>query len=234
MDTSVAQSITVDRDLFDRFLAWQREQEQEQQQEAAPPAVEQPPGPPNVGTMDAHGFVPTTMHVPTREGGMYGVPEVPDTTEQAEQADPGDPGDQQQAPYTSPVQAAAPTTPGKRAPRMSPDTADTFVLGAMKSHPRGTSFTIRPPRYAQRGVLPVHSVGLTDDPKTGAQGAVADHLGAGGVWATYLAAGGSSLSVSQVRAALARLVERGCVYAHGKNGKQDRWFVHHNEFVDNH
>lgn len=222
MDTSVTQSITVDRDLFDRFLAWQREQEQEQ--EVSPrvtiPAsmvTGQPPSPSKyVGTMDAHGFVPTMVQVPTREGGMYGVPEVPDTTEQVEQADPGD---QQQAPYTSPVQAAAPTTRGKRASRVSPGTADTFVLGAMKSHGRGTSFTIRPPRYVH------HSTGLADDPKTGAQGAVADYIAAnypGGPW--------GSPSVAQVRAALDRLNNTGHVYKHGKNGKQDRWYVSGDQF----
>lgn len=212
MDTSVTQSITVDRDLFDRFLAWQREQEQEQRQEVHPsvtvPASKvianaQPPLPSNVGTMDAHGFVPTTMQVPTREGGMYGVPEVPDTTEQVEQPDPGD---QQQAPYTSPVQAAAPTTPGKRSSRVAPTVADAYVIDTMKSHQRGTSFTIRPPRYQHS------SVGLTNNPKTGERGAVADHSGV-------------ALSVAQVRGALDRLNEAGRVYKHGKNGKQDRWYV---------
>ena len=215
MNPNATSSITVDRALFEQFIAWQQAQEQEQheaEQQPAPvptPAPTVAPWPANTGTVDAHGFVPTTMQVTAHEGGRYGVAAQP---EQAGQDAPeqGDPGDQQQpAPYTSPV-----TTPTrKRSSRVSPSVADAYVIETMKHYPHSNAFTIRPPRYLHS------SDALTDDPKNGAQGAISKHFGV-------------ALSVAQVRAALDRLATAGRVYKHGKNGKQDRWYLSGNEHAN--
>lgn len=220
MDPNITTSITVDRALFDQFLAWQREQEQQPREvEQAPPApapAVAAPWPANVGVMDAHGFVPTTMQVSAHEGGRFGTPDEPEQDD----ADATQQDDQQaDVPYRSPIvsytnrsNAATTATPNQvRSPRVSPSVADAYVIEAMKHYPHSNAFTIRPPRY-------VHSSdALTDDPKTGAQGAVSQHTGV-------------ALSVAQVRAALDRLATAGRVYKHGKNGKQDRWYLKGDQF----
>lgn len=217
-NTTNTSSITVDAALFEQFIAWM------QAKENATPTidpVEQPDNPDpdtqtdepdeshvsTFGEQDSHGFIPSTHTLPALEGGRHGTKDEPQPEADAHPTDTDD--EQQQPPYTSPL---AGMTGRVRARRVNPATAQAYVLTAMKSKPQGTSFTIRQPRYAHS------SYGLADAEDTsGKTGVVQD-------------VHGITLTVAQIRSALTKMSERGEVYPHGKNGKQDRWYVHADQF----
>ena len=218
MDTNTTSSITVDAALFEQFIAWV------QARETTIDPVEQEDNPDpdvqtdeidashvsTIGEQDSHGFIPSTHTLPALEGGRHGTPHYEAQPEA--DAHPTDTDDEQQPPpYTSPV---AGTTSRVRARRMNPAVARNHVLKAMKSKPQGSSFTIRQPRHR----FSSHGLANAED-ASGMIGVVEEVTGA-------------TLSVAQIRSALAKLSEGGYVYTHGKNGKQDRWLVHPHQFTN--
>lgn len=205
METVVMDTGSVEWQEFQRFLAWKQEQEQheisdatldEDEQQQDEDTHDDQPPVNTSGPVNSDGFAPASVTITAREGGPYGSVTV--ETHTAEPVQQDDPGDVQQQPTAQPQQ--------QRARRMNTVVAEQNVLNMMRSRP-GAAWTIRPPKYP------------------------ADVYGQNVAWSAYdlgaaLADAGVTMSVSQIRSALSRLMAKGgLVYVNGKCSKQDRWFA---------